>query len=566
MNDVRSSDFVIIGGVAAGPKTAATLARRLPRATITLFQKEEWMSYAPCGMPYFASGELSSFEELTLTPYGLARDPAFFRDTKGIEAITGAEVVRVDRKKKAVTVRMVRTGETFEHTYGKLVIATGATPNRPPFPVPDSPLVRPFAHPDDAVDFRKTAEQGKVGRAVIVGAGFIGCELVDAVRDIWGIEATLIELEDQLLPSVLDSEMAALVRRALSRQGVDVITKAVVERIDLDSDGKPLISIGERTTIAADYVFLCLGVHPQTTLARECGLAIGETGGIVVDRHLRTSDPNIYAGGDCIESFHQITGEEFFLSMGSLANRHGRVIAENLAGVNAEFPGILGAFLLKVLDVNVGCVGLSQRAAERAGFRVGAVWGTFPDKPDFHPDKQTFVLKLVYNESDGRLLGLQGVGAGNVCRRVDVFSSFLQRKATLDDLIDFEHGYAPPYSEPLDPLYQMATIAQVQKLGMSFIPPGSDFSTFSGETLWLDVRETEEAATKPFSSAISEIDPKVVNVPLSDLREHLGKLERGKRIIVVCQRGSRSYQAALFLRQAGLDNVHVLAGGLAALM
>jgi len=566
MNDMKNSDFVIIGGVAAGPKTAATLARRLPKATITLFQKEEWMSYAPCGLPYFASGELSSFEELTLTPYGVARDPAFFKGAKGVEAITGAEVVHIDRKKKAVTVRMVKSGETFEHAYGKLVIATGAAPNIPPFPVPESPLVRPFTRPDDAVNFRRMAEQGKVAKVVIVGAGFIGCELIDAVRDMWGIEATLIELEDQLLPSVLDPEMAAIVRRVLSREGVNVITAAEVKGIELDSNGKPVVRVQGGGKIATDYVFLCLGVHPQTTLARECGLTIGETGGIVVDRNLQTSDPDIYAGGDCIESFHQITGEKFFLSMGSLANRHGRVIAENLAGGDAEFPGLLGAFLLKVKDMNVGSVGLSQQAAERAGFKAKVVWGTFPDKPDFHPDKQTFVLKLVYNESDGRLLGLQGVGMGNICRRVDVFSSFLQRKAALDDLVDFEHGYAPPYSEPLDPLYQMATIAQVQQHGMSFISPGSDFSTFSRETLWLDVRETEEAATKPLPSAIADTSQNVVNVPLNNVRERLDKLERGKKIIVVCQRGSRSYQAALTLKQAGFDDVHVLGGGLAALM
>ena len=566
MNDMKSSDFVIIGGVAAGPKTAATLARRLPKATITLFQNEEWMSYAPCGMPNFASGELSSFEELTLTPYGVVRDPSFFKGSKGFEAVTRAEVIHIDREKKTVTVRMVKSGITFEHAYGKLVIATGAAPNRPSFTVPESPLVRPFTRPDDAVNFRKMAEQGKVSKAVIVGAGFIGCELVDTVRDMWGIEATMIEQGDQLLPSVLDSEMAAIVRRALDREGVNVITAAEVEGIDLDSDSKPAVRVKGRGIIASDYVFLCLGVHPETTLARECDLAIGETGGIVIDRHLQTTDPDIYAGGDCIESFHQITGEKCFLSMGSLANRHGRVIAENLAGGNAQFPGLLGAFLLRVLDMNVGSVGLSQQAAERAGLKAKAVWGTFPDKPDFHPDKQTFILKLVYNESDGRLLGLQGVGAGNVCRRVDVFSSFLQRKAALDDLVDFEHGYAPPYSEPLDPLYQMATIAQVQQHGMSFISPGSDFSAFSRETLWLDVRETEEAATKPLPSAISEISQKVVNVPLNDVRKRLDEIERGEKIIVVCQRGSRSYQAALTLKQAGFDDVHVLGGGLATLM
>ncbi|MFH1373627.1 MAG: FAD-dependent oxidoreductase [bacterium] len=560
------SDFVIIGGVAVGPKTAATLARRLPNAGITLFQKEEQISYAQCGLPYIASGELGDLKELTVTPYGVVRDTDFFRNTKGFEAITGAEVIGIDREKKIVSVRMNQSGETIKHAYGKLVIATGAVPNQPPFPVPDSPLVRSFTRPDDAVSFRRLAEQGKVGQVVIVGGGFISCELVDAVRDMWGIEATLVEKENQLLPFVLDFEMAAIVRRTISGNGVKVLTETTVDRIDLDADGRPVVHIAGHGAISTDYVFLCLGVHPETTLAHKCGLEVGETGGIVVDSHLQTSDQDIYAGGDCIESWHQVTGEKFFLSMGSLANRHGRVIAENLAGGNVEFPGTLGAFLLKVLDVNVGSVGLSQQAAEKAGFGAKAVWGTFPDKPDYHPDKQMFVLKLVYNESDGKLLGIQGVGAGDVCRRVDVFSSFLRYRGTLDDLIDLEHGYTPAYSEPLDPLYQMATIAAGQRNGMDFIDPGSDFSGFTGRIVWLDVRETEEADTKPLPVAISEMGQRVVNIPLNDLRGRLDELEHGKKMIVVCQRGSRSYQAALTLKQSGFDDVHVLGGGLATLM
>jgi NADPH-dependent 2,4-dienoyl-CoA reductase/sulfur reductase-like enzyme/rhodanese-related sulfurtransferase len=559
------SDFVIIGGVAAGPKTAATLARRLPDAKIILFQREDYMSYAPCGLTLFASGELMGWEELMVTPYGVIRDSEFFKGSKGFQAITGAEVTRIDRKKKTVSVRMIKKGDTFEHGYGNLVLATGAAPNEPTFPIVESPLIRSFTRPDDAIHFRMLAEQGRISEAVIVGAGFIGCELVDAMRDMWGIKPTLLEQQNQLLPYFLDSEMAAITQRAMMREGVKVLTGAQVERIDLDNSGKPVVRIKGHDAITTDYVFLCLGVHPEISLARRCGLTIGETGGIAVDKRLQTSDPHIYAGGDCIETYHQITGQKLYISMGSLANRHGRIIAENLAGGNTEFAGVLGAFMLKALQLNVGSVGLSQHEAEKAGFKTNAVWGTFPDKPDFHPEKQTFVLKMVYDSHDGRLLGFQGVGEGNVCRSIDIFSSFLQNEGSIDDLMHFEHGYAPPYSEPLDSIYQMATIALAQQKGMSFVNPGTNFSTLGDKVLWLDVREPDEATNKPLPKTITNTGHNIVNVPLNYINERLDQIERGKKTIVVCQRGSRSYQAALMLKRAGYDNVHVLGGGLATL-
>jgi NADPH-dependent 2,4-dienoyl-CoA reductase/sulfur reductase-like enzyme/rhodanese-related sulfurtransferase len=560
------SDFVIIGGVAAGPKTAATLARRLPDAKITLFQREDYMSYAPCGLALFASGELMGWEELMVTPYGVIRDSEFFKGSNGFQAITGAEVTSIDRVKKTVTVRLVKNGETFEHGYGNLVLATGAAPNKPTFPIVESPLIRSFTRPDDAIHFRMMAEQGRISEAVIIGGGFIGCELVDAMRDMWGIKPTLLEQQNQLLPYFLDSEMAAITQRAMMREGVKVLTGAQVERIDLDNSGKPVVRIKEHDAITTDYVFLCLGMHPEISLARRCGLTIGETGGIAVDKRLQTSDPHIYAGGDCIETYHQITGQKLYISMGSLANRHGRIIAENLAGGNIEFPGVLGAFMLKVLQLNVGSVGLSRHEAENAGFKTKAVWGTFPDKPDFHPEKQMFVLKMVYDIHDNRLLGLQGVGEGNVCRPIDIFSSFLQNKGSLDDLMHFEHGYAPPYSEPLDSVYQMATIALAQQKGMSFVNPGTDFSALGDGVLWLDVREPDEAINKPLPQTITNTGHNVVNVPLNYINERLNQIEHGKKTIVVCQRGSRSYQAALMLQRAGYNDVHVLGGGLATLM
>jgi NADPH-dependent 2,4-dienoyl-CoA reductase/sulfur reductase-like enzyme/rhodanese-related sulfurtransferase len=550
------SDFVIIGGVACGPKTAATLARRMPNASITLFQKEELLSYGSCGMPYFASGDIGSFNELVSTSYGQKRDEVFFDKSKGFCAKPGHEVTAIDRDSRVVTVRNLQTGETFEHGYGKLVLATGAQTNQPPFEVPDSDRVRPFTRPDDAIAFRKLAEQGQVGTALIVGGGFIGCEVAEAAGGLWGIEVTLVERENQILPFVLDPEMAAIAQRELVRQNVDVRTGTTIEKIELDDAGNPVVFVAGDDKITTDYVFLCLGVHPVSTLAAECGLEIGPTGGIAVDSHMRTSDENIYAGGDCVESVHQLTKQPIFLPMGSLANRHGRVIAENLAGDETKFPGVLGTFLVKVFDTNVGATGLSEQAARKAGLDTEVVWGSFPDKPDYYPEGQTFVLKMVYSREDNSLLGLQAVGAGDICRRIDVMASYLGRSARVADLFEFEHGYAPPYAEALDPLHHMAAMAEAQQRGeISFLNPGDDFSESDGQ--FVDVREAEEAEGEPFAGL-----PGVINIPLGDLKERCDELNASEPAVVVCKRGPRSYQAALILRAAGFERVSILAGGL----
>jgi rhodanese-related sulfurtransferase len=279
---------------------------------------------------------------------------------------------------------------------------------------------------------------------------------------------------------------------------------------------------------------------------------------------MRTSQPDIYAGGDCVESTHQITGKRFYIPMGSLANRHGRVIAENLAGGNAEFPGALGAFVLRAFDTNIGGVGLSEQVACREKLKTRSVWGSFSDKPDYNPEVKTFTLKMVYEEGSDRLLGLQAVGKGDICRRVDVFSSMLARKARIQDLFDFEHGYAPPFAEALDPLHHMAGIASAGLRGAGFVGPDHVPESIGKDDVLLDVRETEEAAEEPMPSWVVGTSDQIVSIPLGELRGRLGELDRGKRILVICRRGPRAYQAALILNAAGFETVEILAAGLQA--
>ena len=555
------SDIVIIGGVACGPKAGAVLARRRPDLKITLFQKDELTSYATCGMPYYASGDVNAIDDLVKTSYGVPRDAEFFRATKGFTVVTGAEVTGIQRDKKYVMVKNVKTGETVEHGYDKLVIAVGARPNIPPFPVPDAPNVRPFTKPEDAIAFRTLAEQGKIDHAVVIGGGLVGCEAAEAAGGLWGIKVTLIEKEPQVLPWVLDGEMAEIVHHELARQKVDVILGASVDKIEVNGEGHAIVKVAGRDPLTCDYVFLGLGVHPNNDLAGHCGLQLGSTGAIAVNAHMQTSDPDIYAGGDCVESQNIITGRPMYLPMGSLANRHGRVIAENIAGRAEEFNGVVGAFYVKVFDLNVGAVGLSWRAAEAAGVEAIELWGSFVDRPDYYPESKSMTLKMLYAPSDGRLLGLQAVGTGDICRRVDVFSTFLSRGATVDDLLDFEAGYAPPYAEALDPLHHLAAMAQAQRRGLRFLGPGTDFSQDDRRLQIVDIREVDEAQAVPGNlKGCRSTD--TINIPLGELRARLGELNKELPTIVVCRRGPRSYQGALILKAARFSDVSVFAGGL----
>ncbi len=561
MIERTSSDVIIIGGVAAGPKTGAALARRAPNLSIVLFQRESYISYGSCGLPYFASGDIPTFMELTRTSYGVERSPDFFRDTKGFDVVTGAEVVSIDRSAKTVKVRETATGAIHTHGYGTLVIATGAHPTTPPFTVAESPLIRFFTRPDDALSFRKLAERGGIGSLVIIGGGYIGCELAEAAT-VWGFDTTLIERESQLLSGGFDYEIAAHARRELESGGINIRTDSTVQKISL-VDGRPLVELAD-TSVGADYVIVCLGVSPESGLARDCGLEIGERGGILVDEHLRTSDKDIYAGGDCVEVINILTGGRSYFPLGSLANRHGRVIAENIAGNRARFTGALGAALVKVCNINMGCVGLSETQAIASGISCECVWGGFADKPDYYPESKEIVLKMIYRPDDGRLLGLQAAGAGDICRRIDVFSSMLQHGARIDDLLEFEHGYAPPYSEALDPLHHLASLARARARGLRMLPPCVVSSRYErivgGRFIWLDIRESEHfAANKPVVYA----EGNYVHIPLNDLRARIGELDKNNVYVIMCGRGSRSYQAWSILHAAGFTRAYVAGAGLA---
>jgi len=556
-------NFIVVGGGAAGPKAAAVLRRRLPQASIVLFQKEELLSYARCGLPYYASGDIESLSKLTQTAYGVERNQQFFENSRGFEVRTGCVVESIDRQGKTIQVRDIENNQVFECSYNKLILATGASATLPPLELPESERIRTFHSPSDAEAFRKLAERGQVGNCIVMGGGLVGCEVAEAAGGLWGIDVTLIELQGHLLGWQLDREMSELAHIELKRQGVKVLTSTKVTRVLLSEKETPIVETDSGESLATDYLVIAAGVKPNVDLPKTCGLELGESGGIKVNARMQTSDQDIYAGGDCVESINRLTGKPCYLPMGSIANRQGRVIAENMAGNDTTFNGVIGSFMLKLFDRNIGAVGLTQRAASELGLQSSAVWGSFSDRPDYYPEHNSYTLKMVYQTNTGRLLGLQSVGAGNVARLIDVFAVYLQKEGTVEDLLDFEHGYAPAYSEALDPLYHLACMVQANEKGQSFVCPGCVGGDDS--TLLLDIRENEEVEESPLTGVLALNGRDVKQIPLGEIVNKSEGISKDSRILLVCKRGARSYQAAKILEAKGYERVDILAGGLQSL-
>jgi len=380
-----------------------------------------------------------------------------------------------------------------------------------------------------------------------------------ALTDLWGCEATILEAAPSLLPEILDPDMAALVAARLEAAGVVVRTGAAVATARTAADGRAEVALAggasdaSGETLRADHAVAALGVEPRTELARASGLAVGELGGLVVDAHLQTSDPDVLGAGDCLELVHHVSGEICRVPLGSLASRQGRVVGDVLAGLDSEFPAVAGSVAVKVLDLNVAATGLTEAAARAAGFDVAVTWGAFHDRTHFYPARENIYLKLVAERGSDRLLGLQAVGPGDVVKRVDVFAALLRADAGLDDLLDTEWCYAPPYNAPLDPLQSLAATARNTALcGVDQVPAAAA----ADGRLVLDVRTRAE-----FMAGELPAPPGAQNIALEELRDRAQEVPADRPVLVICARGPRSFEAARILQERGCDDVVYLAGG-----
>lgn len=557
--------IVIVGGVATGPKAAARARRRDPSAEIVIIEKGKALSYAGCGMPYYISGDVQRCDDLMCTPAGIIRNATFFQNVKDVRAITNTFAEQIDRDKKELKVLDLVTHERYSISYDKLVLATGSTHFKPQIDGINLNRIFSLANLDDAIAIRETALSGEVKRVALFGGGLIGMEVTEALARL-GLEVIVIEMLDQLLPKLLDVEMSHFLAKYLTSKGITLklSEKAIkLEGDELNNVRKVITekSTGDTEEIEAQMVITAIGVKPNVDLARSAGLKIGETGAIWVDEYLRTSDPDIYAGGDCVENTHIITGKKVYVPLGSTANKHGRIIGDNVTGGNERFKGVVGTTIFKIFEYTVGCTGLTEKMAREMGYSVVTCLAPGLDIAHYYPGHALIMTKLVADKKTGRILGAQIIGPGDVDKRLDVVVTSIMHGATAQDIADLDLGYAPPYANAIDNIAHAANIIRnkIDGLAKSITPIEVKEKMERGEDfILLDVRTPSEVE----KSAIN--DARVKYIPLGMLRTRLSELPKDKEIITFCAISQRGYEAQRILDGYGYNNVKFMDGGLSA--
>ena len=558
---------VIVGAVALGPKAACRLKRLRPEFEVTMIDQDEHISYGGCGMPYFISGDVSDVRELMSTSFHMERTPKFFEDAKDIRVRTRTRATAIDRSNKTVHLVDLATGKETDLPYDHLVLATGSRPNSLPVPGADLPGVMSLGNLRSAIQIKDLIARGKVGKAVIIGAGAIGCEMAEALADLWGIETSVVEIANQVLPSILDANLARLVQKHMEEKEVAVYLGETVREIRPGDGEHSLSVVTSQRSLEADLVISAVGFRPNSELARSAGLLVSPRGAVVVNGRLQTSDPDIYAGGDCIEVLHLVTGKPVFFPQGSLANRQGRIIGTNLAGGNAVFPGVVGSFILKVFDLAVCSTGLTLEGATREGFRAVHALVVQADRAHFYPDQDLLYLQLVVDAKTRRILGAQGVGHNGdaLAGRINPIAAALPYRPTLEDVSNLELAYSPPFASALDILNAAANTAENILDGYNKPMDPDEFERCfleekQEDTLCLDIRSAANAA--PFVRRFGE---RWLNIPQETLKVRMAEVPREKRLIVVCNAGGRSYEALRQLETAGECRAVNLQGGIAVL-
>jgi NADPH-dependent 2,4-dienoyl-CoA reductase/sulfur reductase-like enzyme/rhodanese-related sulfurtransferase len=558
---MKRNRIVIVGGVAAGPKAASRARRRDPSAEITIIERGKLLSYAGCGLPYYVEGAVTELHDLMSTAVGVVRDTAFFKSVKDVHVLNETLVEEIDRDRKVVKAVRIPTGERFEVPYDKLVLATGGTPIEPPLAGADLNHVFRLYHPDDALAMREAVERGGIKQAVLIGGGLIGMETAEALTA-HGLEVTIVEMLDQLLPAMLDGEMAAFLEKYLRGRGIHIRLNEKVTALEGDAAGNVTQVQTTNGTIPAQLVLLAIGVRPNAQLGKAAGLALGPTGAIAVNDHLQTSDPDIFAGGDCVENIHLVSGKKAFIPLGSTANKHGRVIGDNVTGGNTAFRGVTGTTVFKIFDYNLARTGLTEKQARALGESVVTALVPGPDRAHYYPTHAALLVKLVARAADGKLLGAQIVGPGDAVKRIDVLATALQFGATIDDLADLDLGYAPPYSMAVDPLAHAANVLRNKRDGIAVALTPQELKAkldaASDPMVLVDVRTPGEV------QQLALQDPRVVYIPLGKLRERAGELPRDHEIICFCKVSVRGYEAQRILQGLGFADVKFLDGGLTA--
>lgn len=533
--------IVIVGGVAGGASAAARARRLSEGAEITVFERGEQPSFANCGLPYYVGGKIEKREKLLVAPVKM------LRERHRLDVRTRCEVTEIDRDAKQVTVRELDSGEEFAESYDKLILAPGASPIRPPIPGIDSDRVLTLRDLKDADNMYSAATSG-AKRAVIVGAGFIGVEVAEnLVRR--GIQVTIVELADQILPP-WDPEMMVSIDDHLREQGVTVRLQDAASSFTETENGLT-VGLQSGDSIEADFAVLCIGVRPENSLASEAGLACGSRGGIQVDQHMQTSDPDIYAVGDAVEVKCFISKTPIQIPLAGPANRQGRIAVDHIFGRNSTYRGTQGTAVVGVFDKTAAMTGLSEKVLRRLEHSYQKIYLHPSDHAGYYPGANPMMLKLLFDPQNGQILGAQAVGSTGVDKRIDVIAMAIQAGLNVEDLEEAELCYAPQYGHAKDPVNMAGFIAAGVVRGDQPVIH-ADAIDGSDRQFLLDVRSEGEFAQGGV--------PGAVNISIETLRERLDELPKDKPIVTYCKVGQRGYLATRLLSQQGFQAMN-LSGG-----
>lgn len=526
--------MVIIGGVAGGASAAARARRLSEEAEIILLERGDHVSFANCGLPYHIGGVIRERDRL------LVETPESLYTNYRLDVRVRTEAMAIDRARKEVSVRDLASGSEYTISYDKLLLSPGAEPIRPPIPGSDDARVFTLRALTDMDAILQVVATRQPAHSVIVGGGYIGLEMAEALRE-RGLGVTLVELAPQVMGTV-DPEMAAPLHQQLARHGVDLRLETSITRL-VNANGVLRAELSTGDSIECGIVILAIGVKPDVQLARAAGLAIGERGGVVVDDHMRTSDPDIFAVGDVVEVTDFVGGFPTVIPLAGPANRQGRIAADNALGRDVSYHGTQGTGICKVFDLTVGMTGMNEKALQWAGMKYEKIYLHPASHASYYPGASPISLKLLFAPDSGKVLGAQAVGADGVDKRIDVLAVALRAGLTVFDLEELELAYAPPYGSAKDPINYAGFVAANVLRGDVEICHAENMIAPREDQLLLDVRTPAEVAGGTI--------PGAVNIPLGELRNRLGELPRDKELLVFCQVGRRGYLACRLLRQRG---------------
>ena len=538
-------NYLIIGGVAGGATVATRLRRMDEKANIILFERGKYVSYANCGLPYYIGDTINNREKL------FVQTAKGFTDRFRIDIRTEQEVTAIRPDKKEVEIKNLSTGETYAETYDKLVLSPGAEPLRPGIEGIGSKKIFTLRNVPDTDTIKNYVNTENPKRAIVVGGGFIGLEMAENLHDL-GIQVDVVEMANQVM-APLDFSMAAIVHRQLTDKGVGLHLEDGVSRFE-EKDGGVTVHLRSGKQIATDMVLLSIGVRPETKLAKDAGLAIGERGGITVNDYMQTSDADIYALGDAVEVRHLVTGQPALIPLAGPANKQGRIVADNIVFGNKEkYPGSIGTSIAKVFDLTVAAAGANAKLLQRNNIPYISSYTHGASHAGYYPGAVPLSIKILFAPENGKLLGAQIVGFNGVDKRIEMLAQVIQRGGTVHDLTELEHAYAPPYSSAKDPVNMAGFVAENILNKKSRIIQWRELAELPADTIRIDVRTHDEYKLGTI--------PGFINIPVDELREHLDELPKEKPIVVTCAVGLRGYLAYRILVQNGFKHVRNLSGG-----